>query len=1020
MNAKLNYQSELESLMRPIRRAVQYDRFALILANCSSFNDQKRYMEELQGCCSQINITLTTVDLWGRTPINNLYSIIRSHLDQSFSDKLPSSLAIQVTGLEVSILLDADERFPAVLQTLNISRERFRAELPYPLLIWLPDYAHIKLANVAPDFWSVRDGSFTFPADEQADPIGDLDQMVLEKKDITEWRDKTAQIPLIERILDSPIRLSLSDETKTDLLLKLGEAYRFVGKTPKAKENFEKALRLSREQLGNLEREGTALNGLGLVYTDWGEFASAIKHFEQYLTLKQGKDEAQAVGYNHLGFAQYKHGEHHQAIQSFENALAITFSLGKRKVEGDVLGNLGLVYRELGEFDQAIEYHQQALEISREKSQQQSEVKDLGNIGLVYHARRNYESAIEYYTYALDLSKQVGNRQDELNQLLNLGDVWRDRREFEQARKYYETAHRIAEEIGRTRLNLLTLERLVDLYGSKALKDPEREVYWTEKFIKQSKTPENLDNQRYCIKKLLKLCHSLDLSLSQKNEWLLKAEALVKDTFAPNSCVYLEKLIEIYKGLNQDDRVKSLQQKLAQVRRARQLTIWLAPGSVEVLDDHPTLNVRESYTFKIQIGGLITEYAWRYCRNLPEETSHIKFEDKPREGFKISTESTETPDEEPPKLPDITSTAIPASSPLPSDDSAGTMWVTPDPGSRTPSERQKEDNTAKPHHPEERNKIEPTPSVSLEFRGINLDLSPTQATLPLLPIQSGASVSLTVRPETCGDHRILVTVSVPDLKIGDEFEIPLRVVDLSAVEPPINPNDAKAYFNRGIARRKLGEYRVAIEDYTQAIRINPNYAKAYNNRGIARRKLGEYQAAIEDYTQAIRINPNYAKAYNNRGIARRKLGEYQAAIEDYTQAIRINPNDAKAYYNRGLTRYDLGEYQAAIEDYNEAMSINPHYGRAMTNIGLVRYEMGDVEEAIEKWRNAIAIDNKQAEPQLALAVALYTQGQREKSLKLGKEALTLDSSYADLKILKKKLWGSRLLADAQRFLRESV
>ena len=89
----------------------------------------------------------------------------------------------------------------------------------------------------------------------------------------------------------------------------------------------------------------------------------------------------------------------------------------------------------------------------------------------------------------------------------------------------------------------------------------------------------------------------------------------------------------------------------------------------------------------------------------------------------------------------------------------------------------------------------------------------------------------------------------------------------------------------------LAEYKQgAIDDYTLAIKINPNYAKAYYNRGYVRKDLGDKQGAIDDYNQVIRINPNYAGAYNNRGNVRKDLGDKPGAIEDYTQAIKINPN----------------------------------------------------------------------------------------------------------------------------------
>jgi tetratricopeptide (TPR) repeat protein len=51
---------------------------------------------------------------------------------------------------------------------------------------------------------------------------------------------------------------------------------------------------------------------------------------------------------------------------------------------------------------------------------------------------------------------------------------------------------------------------------------------------------------------------------------------------------------------------------------------------------------------------------------------------------------------------------------------------------------------------------------------------------------------------------------------------------------------------------------IPIDDYNPAIKINPNDANAYYNRGIVRYELGDKQGAIDDYIQGIKINPNLA------------------------------------------------------------------------------------------------------------------------------------------------------------------
>ncbi|MEG4318693.1 MULTISPECIES: tetratricopeptide repeat protein [unclassified Microcoleus] len=177
----------------------------------------------------------------------------------------------------------------------------------------------------------------------------------------------------------------------------------------------------------------------------------------------------------------------------------------------------------------------------------------------------------------------------------------------------------------------------------------------------------------------------------------------------------------------------------------------------------------------------------------------------------------------------------------------------------------------------------------------------------------------------------------------------------------INPNYAKAYQNRGVARRRLGENQGAIGDYNQALRIDPNFALAYSNRGNARRGLGDNQGAIADYNQALRINPNFAEAYYNRGNARRGLGDNQGAIADYNEALRINPNFAEAYNNRGIARYKLGDKQGAVADYNEALRINPNDAEAYNNRGAVRSKLGDKQGAIQDFQKAANLLQQQGD-----------------------------------------------------------
>lgn len=76
----------------------------------------------------------------------------------------------------------------------------------------------------------------------------------------------------------------------------------------------------------------------------------------------------------------------------------------------------------------------------------------------------------------------------------------------------------------------------------------------------------------------------------------------------------------------------------------------------------------------------------------------------------------------------------------------------------------------------------------------------------------------------------------------------------------------------------MGQYALAVEDYTRSLELNPSNIKTFNNRGYSYAKSGNYEAAIADYDQAIQLDPSNSHAYHNRGISFDKLGQVMSRL----------------------------------------------------------------------------------------------------------------------------------------------
>jgi superkiller protein 3 len=201
----------------------------------------------------------------------------------------------------------------------------------------------------------------------------------------------------------------------------------------------------------------------------------------------------------------------------------------------------------------------------------------------------------------------------------------------------------------------------------------------------------------------------------------------------------------------------------------------------------------------------------------------------------------------------------------------------------------------------------------------------------------------------------------------------------------INPNDAAAYNNMGLAYDYLQNYDEAIRCFQKAIAIDPNSVNAYYNMGIAYYNLGNYREAIRCYKKAIAIDPNDAAAYNNMGSAYADLEDYREAIRCYKKAIAIDPNDAAAYYNAAY--YNMGNAYANLEDYREAIrcyqkaiAIDPNDVNAYYNMGIAYHNLENYNEAIRCYQKAIAIDPK-------YAAAYNNMGTAYKKLRNDNEAI---------------------------------
>jgi tetratricopeptide (TPR) repeat protein len=380
--------------------------------------------------------------------------------------------AVFVTGLEYGIPYDQPNA--RILAELNLGRDAFPRDVPYPLVIWLPDYAVTAVARFAPDFWAWRSGVFEFETgeagrslaferyrrgDQSWDVLNNLapEARLLRRRQLESLLDDYRDLSNEPRVAmeRAAIVAILGDLCATSqdfddaivyyqqalqiihrsgdsadgatILNNLGLVHGALGNKQKALDYFEQSLALSRHETDRMG-EASTLSNLGTVHADLGEQRVALDYFEQALALSREVDDqaGEATILNNIGWAYYALGEQQVALDYFEQALTRLRQVGNRAVEAATMHNLGLVFFALGDNRKALDYYQQALSISRQLGNRTGEAVTRLAIGKVYDTLGDKRKALDFYKQAVDTVHLLGDRWHESTGRFNIAKIYEE------------------------------------------------------------------------------------------------------------------------------------------------------------------------------------------------------------------------------------------------------------------------------------------------------------------------------------------------------------------------------------------------------------------------------------------------------------------------------------------------------------------------------------------------------------------------------------------------------------------
>jgi tetratricopeptide (TPR) repeat protein len=139
----------------------------------------------------------------------------------------------------------------------------------------------------------------------------------------------------------------------------------------------------------------------------------------------------------------------------------------------------------------------------------------------------------------------------------------------------------------------------------------------------------------------------------------------------------------------------------------------------------------------------------------------------------------------------------------------------------------------------------------------------------------------------------------------------------------LNPKYGEAYRCLGEAEFALNHNKQALENFDRAIALQPT-ARAFERRGAVRYDVHDFKGAISDLSEAIKIDPASSYYLYSRAYSRDDLRDRVGAIADLNKAIQLSPNYTDAYALRAYCRRLSGDLVGAVADYAVVARLDPN------------------------------------------------------------------------------------------------
>jgi tetratricopeptide (TPR) repeat protein len=237
----------------------------------------------------------------------------------------------------------------------------------------------------------------------------------------------------------------ISDTTidTSEILLKMGNAYRSIRNFEKAIDSYHQSFQ---ESKNNIQIQCLVLNGIALmchepditdsicesiwkiletscradqytpkIYKDFklmkNDFAN--KYFKILLDISVAKEIKSKILIS-LGNAKYLQKEYNSCIEFYEKSLAILDESINQRDKSNLLGNIGNAYFQIWNFDMSIKNHKDRLNLSQDLGDEKGEINSLFTLCILFFLKFKLSRVVDYLYRLIDVVSKTQIPNDSL------------------------------------------------------------------------------------------------------------------------------------------------------------------------------------------------------------------------------------------------------------------------------------------------------------------------------------------------------------------------------------------------------------------------------------------------------------------------------------------------------------------------------------------------------------------------------------------------------------------------------